>query len=202
MPASRKSSSSISSCSSPLMLLGLSLVAAQIMIFYIGMSYFRAESNMAELELQASTSRNLEHPPHRQAYGPTTSKASVAKKKRPKVTQDANADGSFNGYPIYYRSQKGRYSLSHCVGENYQERKAWMHRSCRFSFLCFDTDKKEYVVFQSPEETNFLKHQDRRAFLDVSQSFMRKNSTQINTMSLGGKSVSVPSFSFSSHRRI
>ena len=53
------------------------------------------------------------------------------------------ADGTFNGYPVYYHdlsnitnassSSYGEfYSTVHCVGENYQP-SAWMHRSCHYS---------------------------------------------------------------------
>jgi hypothetical protein len=182
-PAARKASTICQI--SPLTLLGVSLIVAQIAILNIGMAYFRGEELQ---QLQGPSSSSSSSSSSQTVHSKASTVASPTKKKA-KVAPDANADGSFNGYPIYHRTSKGKFSLSHCVGENYQEGKAWMHRSCRFSFLCFDTDQKEYVVFQNQDEIDFLPFQDKRKFLDTSQSFMRRNSTHINTMSLGGINI-------------
>jgi hypothetical protein len=61
-----------------------------------------------------------------------------------------SADGTFNGYPIYLRqsSTSKVTSSTHCVGDNFRE-DAWIHRSCQFRHLCFDTMEREFVVFRS-----------------------------------------------------
>jgi hypothetical protein len=98
-------------------------------------------------------------------------------------------DGTFNGYPVYYHEkntkEKEVYSSAHCVGENYQQELSWMHRSCHYSFLCFDTKEKDFVVFQEPKEKELLEHLKERPILDASQSSIRYN-LHNNSVSLGG----------------
>jgi hypothetical protein len=37
------------------------------------------------------------------------------------------------------------------VGENFRKN-AWIHRSCKFRHFCFDTEEKEFVIYQSNED--------------------------------------------------
>jgi hypothetical protein len=82
----------------------------------------------------------------------------VKRKPRHPMKVDPNADGTFNGYSIYYKEEKGLHTLPHCVGENYVDGVSWMYRSCKFNLFCFDTTTKDYVVFQSPEEEALYSH--------------------------------------------
>ena len=93
-------------------------------------------------------------------------------------------DGEFNGIPVYHKEVTAStkpYSLQHCVGENYQKQN-WMHRSCRFRFLCFDLEAKEFTVFRRPEDDNIRRWSDQVPLMDISQTFIRESST----VSLGG----------------
>lgn len=56
-----------------------------------------------------------------------------------------------------------------------------MHKSCQFSFLCFDIEQHDYVVFQSPREEALYQELEHHRFIDVSTSL-----TINNTMSIGG----------------
>mmetsp|Transcript_14027 Transcript_14027/g.35293 ORF Transcript_14027/g.35293 Transcript_14027/m.35293 type:complete len:547 (+) Transcript_14027:158-1798(+) len=98
------------------------------------------------------------------------------------------ADGIFNGYPVYFRKdQKNVETVSHCVGENYQDSTSWQKRSCEFSdFFCFDTVKKDYVVFDKAENDRMYKHAETQQFIDISQSFLKRKDSKPNTVSVGG----------------
>jgi len=98
------------------------------------------------------------------------------------------ADGVFNGYPVYFQKDKANVeTLSHCVGENYQDETSWQKRSCEFSdFFCFDTVTKDYVVFDRADNENMYKHAESQKFIDISQSFLKKKESKANTMSIGG----------------
>jgi hypothetical protein len=160
---------------SPVVIFGTGLIIVQLAIFRIGLSVFHASNDINHND------------------GKTPAKISVQsfqqtrrKKPKRKTYSDATADGKFNGYPIHFKETKGVHTLPHCVGENYQEGKSWMHRSCRFDFFCFDTDIKEFVVFESPDDEKLYTHLEQRPFVDVSQSYMKKSTNQSNTVSLGG----------------
>lgn len=98
-----------------------------------------------------------------------------------------DTEGTFNGYPIRYRELYDPSTTVHCVGENYQNKTSWIHRSCEFTDLfCFDTNTKDFVVFQSEEDRRIYHHVDSRPLLDISQSYLQQSSTKRNTVSLGG----------------
>ena len=48
-------------------------------------------------------------------------------------------------------------STVHCVGETFTE-KAWTHRSCEFTNICFDRKRKDFVLFK-PEASPGHHHQ-------------------------------------------
>lgn len=73
-----------------------------------------------------------------------------------KVDNNRIPDGTFNGINIYYKEETTDSTVS-CVGENYQT-DAWMFRSCQFRHLCFDIEEQEFVLFQSPEERQWMQH--------------------------------------------
>ena len=105
-------------------------------------------------------------------------------------------DGTFNGYPIYYRrvsklqsqsqsplqsqsqSQSQSYSSIHCIGQNYRET-AWIHRSCHFRQFCFDTVERDFVIFQSPQDQKLqqllTRSQQYSSFADLSSSLIMTN---------------------------
>jgi len=107
------------------------------------------------------------------------------KPKKPKIRSIDEADGTFNGYPIYKLRRDAPkselwdgasnnnninlnelYSQFHCVGETWHNaehhrrtrtnhEQSWMYRSCRFQVFCYDTAVQEYAIYLDPE-----KHQD------------------------------------------
>eukprot|EP00980_Cylindrotheca_fusiformis_P020104 scaffold7176_cov134-Cylindrotheca_fusiformis.AAC.1 len=99
--------------------------------------------------------------------------------------KNANPEGTFNGYPIYFEdvSDQSLASQVHCIGESYEKKKlirriakridvSWQHRSCHFHFFCYDLEAKEYVLYQSPKEKEV---DNFPTFSDVSQSYMMVN---------------------------
>jgi hypothetical protein len=93
------------------------------------------------------------------------SQSSTSSYTNNKPSVQGSRDGAFNGYPIYYVDmQAGSSSLNateqrprqhstvHCAGDNFQHDTAWIHRSCQFRRLCFDTNENEYVIFRSPQD--------------------------------------------------
>lgn len=96
----------------------------------------------------------------------------------------AAADGaSFNNYPIYLQQDKPFHSTVHCVGETHHEDTAWMHRSCHFNYLCFDTSSKEFLVVESPYEQKFQQRRVPNVFVSTELSSRNPNST---SLALGG----------------
>ncbi|KAG7357359.1 DUF563 domain containing protein [Nitzschia inconspicua] len=98
----------------------------------------------------------------------------------------------FEGYPLTYKESPSQSihqeTLSHCVGENYQAKTSWMHRSCHYQFFCFDTESNEFVIFQNQQAEHLMQQhvQDSKRFLDVSQSYIEPIPGQTNTVSIGG----------------
>jgi hypothetical protein len=160
---------------SPGAIFGAGLIVAQLVIFNIGISFFHSSESSVD-------------PPQHGKILPMHAFQQRKRRKpaRKRVVSDPQADGTFNGYPVYYKEKQGVHTAPHCVGENYQKGKAWMHRSCKFNFICFDTSTKDYVVFQSPEEEKIYAHLEKRPLLDVSQSYLKQSHNQSNTVSLGG----------------
>ncbi len=90
-----------------------------------------------------------------------------------------NADGSFNGFPIYFNNgSKPYHSTVHCVGDNHLK-SAWMYRSCEFRHLCFDTEAKQYVIYRSALEKA------------LSQAIDDRNDSLVSVSTLTNVSVSV-----------
>lgn len=123
-------------------------------------------------------------------------------------------DGTFNGYPIYYHQvvNESIYSQVHCVGETYppvpdksvprMKRKhklkkqadadwTWTHRSCQFSFFCFDLETREYQIFQDPREHDMLDFLQQRPHMDVSQSFVTEHELTRNQRPNSSYAVSI-----------
>jgi hypothetical protein len=174
----------LSFASMPMALFAMALILFQVLIFHDGLSVLRSDNSSQ----QQHRSLAIETPPLGQIHLSTArAKTTTATTKHFERVDAPPADGTFNGYPVYFRQDvKEIETTSHCVGENYQEGKSWMHRSCEFSFFCFDTATKDFVVFQSPEDEKIYVHVDLNPFLDVSQSFLKQGSNKTNTVSLGG----------------
>jgi hypothetical protein len=97
-----------------------------------------------------------------------------------------SADGTFNGAPIIYRENVlTPRSRIHCVGENYRT-DAWMHRSCQYSMLCFNTSDQKFVVFQTMRERLLSVYLAKRPFAHSSTTLLRYGSNRTNSVALGG----------------
>lgn len=143
------------SCS-PFVIIGTVLVLTQLLIFAIVINFFHTKYLEATQTSQNFAAAHIDGFKN----DPRIPKP-VKQKSRPQRTIDPNADGTFNGYSIYYREKKGLHTLPHCVGENYVDGVSWMYRSCKFNLFCFDTSTKDYVVFQSPEEEALYSHLEK-----------------------------------------
>ena len=175
MPAAPRTNRQKPTCScSPVAIFAVGLILAQAVIFNIGVNFLHRSS-------LPSAPQN--HPAKVPVRGFQRTRKT---KTRKRAAPDPNADGNFSGYPIYFKQEKEIFTSPHCVGENYQEGKSWMHRSCKFNFFCFDASTKDFVVFQSPSEEKIYSHLDKRPFVDVSQSYLKHNTTHTNTVALGG----------------
>jgi hypothetical protein len=98
------------------------------------------------------------------------------------------ANATFEGYTLTFQDTSPQQTISHCVGENYQSKTSWMHRSCHFQFMCFDTASQEYVVFNDPQVEGLMQEhvEDSHHLLDVSQSYLQPSINKHNTVSIGG----------------
>jgi hypothetical protein len=108
-------------------------------------------------------------------------------------------DGTFNGYPIYLRqsaSSKVQSSI-HCVGDNFRD-DAWIHRSCQFRRLCFDTKEREFVVFSSATNPNYLQHKIQDPLNSRTSSSLSTSTTNNNLVSNTSSIQNLPSRSNSS----
>jgi hypothetical protein len=56
------------------------------------------------------------------------------------------SDGTFNGFDIFYVDHPPKSSV-HCVGDNFDEDRGWMYRSCEFKTLCYNLDKGTFVYY-------------------------------------------------------
>ena len=56
------------------------------------------------------------------------------------------SDETFNGFDLYKVNKPPKTDI-HCVGENFEENRSWLFRSCRFETFCFDTKLKDFVVY-------------------------------------------------------
>jgi len=180
-------SSLFSSCHfPPIAIIVICLLISQLVIFKIGVIIFRGETNEIDLSSGSTNVNILLQEQSRQKQPeqlPHTKSARLYSKQEIEA-----ADGTFNGYPVYFRKdQMDVETLSHCVGEDYQEETSWQKRSCEFSdFFCFDTATNEYVVFDKAENEKMYKHAESQPFLDISQSYLKKSQLVANSMALGG----------------
>jgi len=172
LPSVRKSYSKISGLSCPfptITIFAVGLLLSQLVIFNIWVIYFHGDNNY---------SVNTNH----------VSRQNV-QRELPHPEEDVKpADGTFNGHPIFFRKdQKDIETISHCVGENYQDETSWQKKSCEFSNLfCFDTKKKDFVVFDNSRNEEMYKYAEQQPFLDISQSFLKKSESKMNSVALGG----------------
>jgi len=60
--------------------------------------------------------------------------------------QNQTSVGTFNGFDLFKVNHPPK-SAIHCVGENFQEDRGYMFRSCRFDTFCFDTQLRDFVVY-------------------------------------------------------
>ena len=153
----------------PMMVFAICLLASQLLIFNVGVIMLEGKIHSSE------NSVVFESPfPSKMEF------LSKNYKKRP--------DGTFNGYPIYFRKDQTDIETTiHCVGENYQDKNSWLKKSCEFKdYFCFDTATNNYVVFDKPENEKLYKHAETSPFTDISQSFLKTTPSKTNSVSLGG----------------
>jgi len=155
-------------------------------ILNIGAIFFQGKTNEIDLSFGSTNVNILSRQQLRQNQ---REQLPNVKSSRHHSQGDAeDADGTFNGYPVYFRKDQIHIeTISHCVGENYQDESSWKKRSCEFSdFFCFDTATKDYVVFDRAENEKMYKHAESQPFIDISQSYLKKSQSKANTMALGG----------------
>lgn len=163
---------------SPFAVVGFVLVVTQLLIFHVGIHFFHGSHLLQPQQIE-------KHPPIH-GFQQNFRKRKQPRKQRKPVVDDPNADGTFNGYPIYFKEKTNIQTLPHCVGENYATQNSWMQRSCKFNFFCFDVSKKDFVVFRSPEEAEIFSQLPEWLNVDVSQSYLKQSNNLSNTVSLGG----------------
>jgi len=166
----QRSKISCLSCPFPtIAIFAVGLLVSQLVIFNIGVIFFHGDNNY---------SVNTNH----------VSRQNVQRELPQKQEDIKPADGTFNGHPIFFRKdQKDIETISHCVGENYQEETSWQKKSCEFSNLfCFDTKIKNFVVFDNSLNEEMYKHAESQPFIDISQSFLKKSELKMNSIALGG----------------
>jgi len=116
--------------------------------------------------------------------------------------KNKDPDGTFGGYPIYHRripppppddtlhdtkrattqQQQQPSTLVHCKGQNWK-RDDWKHRSCHFTFFCFNVSSKTFQIYPRREEDTYLERWSRHvSLMDVSESLV----TNTTFLSLGG----------------
>ena len=88
-------------------------------------------------------------------------------------------DGVINNVNVYFRDESIE-SHVQCVGENFRE-DSWQYRSCKFTNLCFDVQKKEYFLFQSKSEKKLQATMEMDIF----------NTTHTSAVSMKGLNVAL-----------
>ena len=181
LPTARSKRSGFSCPFSPIALLAIGLLVLQLVIFNIGLIFFHGNDDDGSVNTMMKNRVSRE--PVVLQRGDIDMQRFSNRNRKP-----AAADGIFNGYPIYFRKDSQNVeTTSHCVGENFQEKTSWQKKSCEFSELfCFDTAKHDFVVFESTKNEEMYNHAESQPFIDISQSFLKKTQTKLNTVSLGG----------------
>ena len=137
-----------------------------VQLALLSIESYRPSSNYSFLERELSTfSRPKTH--------------SKRKSRRGRKKTDRKLVGSFNGFDLYYHNETSVHSSVQCVGENYQEKNAWMHRSCKFRHFCLDISTNEFVIFQSDEEKALQDELQHHDWVDASN-------VMNETVSIGG----------------
>lgn len=95
--------------------------------------------------------------------------------------------GTFNNVPISYvppdSPSSPLHSTAHCIGETFHDT-SWVHRSCEYRNICFDTIEKEFVLFRSPTEASLADALDKH---NVAKEGLLTVASSLNTtVSLGG----------------
>lgn len=92
-------------------------------------------------------------------------------------------DGTFNGAPLILK-QGIVESHVHCVGDNFSP-DAWKQRSCRFANLCYNTNTRNFAVFQSAQEATLSQQLTQDPSLLASDT-LQLSHNKTRTMSIGG----------------
>jgi hypothetical protein len=143
---------------------GIIALVVELLLLRASLKYYNAgetDASSSEAERQQLV------PPRRPASGPP--------------------DGTFNGYPVYYRnvsavSYTKPTTLLNCVGENFQP-DSWKHRSCHFQFFCFNVTNRKFQIYQRQEDRVVLPWSQQVPLMDLSESLLSISTVGI---SLGG----------------
>lgn len=73
-------------------------------------------------------------------------------------------DAFIEGQPLYLVKGSPPVSHVHCLGENFQPN-AWMYRSCQFENLCFNLNKKTFVLHPSEDQLKLESQLHDQTFL-------------------------------------
>jgi hypothetical protein len=141
-------------------------LVVELLLLRASLKYYNAEETIDD----DSSSIELEQqpvPPRRPASGPP--------------------DGTFNGYPVYYRnvsavSYTKPTTLLNCVGENFQP-DSWKHRSCHFQFFCFNVTNRKFQIYEREEDRMVLPWSQQVPLMDLSESLLSNSTVGV---SLGG----------------
>lgn len=179
MPPSTTKSNDSKSGRGALFLFGIVLVVIQLLILFQLSRHTTIVAQSSKLQRISSLSSNNGISKKKQNVSTATATQSRRQRRKPETRIP---DGTFNGIDIYYTPPSNKqHSTVHCVGENYQPN-AYQYRSCHFLHFCFDLDKRDYVVFQSPDEVEWMtKYVDKDETIGTS-SILSENIT----VALGG----------------
>jgi len=121
-----------------------------------------------------------------ESRGPIRPPAAVEGGTRHAEIDPSQVVGTFNNVPISYvppSTSSPLHSTAHCIGETFHDT-SWVHRSCEYRNICFDTIEKEFVLFRSPVEASLAGALDRH---NVAKEGLLTVSSSLNTtVSLGG----------------
>lgn len=120
-----------------------------------------------------------------ESRGPISPPAVVEGGTRHAEIDPSQVVGTFNNVPISYvppSTSSPLHSTAHCIGETFHDT-SWVHRSCEYRNICFDTIEKEFVLFRSPVEASLAEALD---LLVAKKGLITVSSSLNTTVSLGG----------------
>ena len=77
----------------------------------------------------------------------------------------------FLGMHLGFVFKEARSSVVHCVGDNFLPKTSSGYRSCQFRHICWDLDRKDFVIFESPQHQRATELQKEMGSMYVRSSF-------------------------------